>query len=259
MPSYPSLVSLPIAAAFAAAAGVARAQSPAAPPGAAPLAVAPAANGPLPGGPPPPGFGRADRDAHGPSAPASAFPSHRFRWAARAPAAQLGFHYGLTQPLLLHGFNAAVDLRLGRFVASYSHGQGLDYSRAPGALNAAEERAGLRVVAPYSTGGGVGVTLFDELYVMADFKVHRFEVDAGAGRRYYTTATVGGELGYRFFLWKGLHVAPVLRFWPNVWSDAPSDGVAVPTRDGGELRHRPLKQGAGGFFANVLVGWAFDL
>lgn len=198
-------------------------------------------------------------DAHGPSAPASAFPSHRFGLAPRAPAAQLGFHYGLTQPLVLHGFNAAIDLRLGRFVASYSHGQGLEYSRAPGALTPAERRAGLRIVAPYSTGAGLGFTLLDELYVMADVKVHRFELYAGEGLSHYTTVTVGGEVGWRFFIWKGLHVTPTLRFWPNVWHDAPAGGVRVRTRDGGELRHAPLSQGENGFFGNILVGWAFNL
>ena len=196
---------------------------------------------------------------HGPAASGDRFPSHRFQLAARAPRAQLAFHYGLTQPLFLHGFNAAADLRLRRWVFSYSHGQGLEYSRVPGLRTAAEERAGLRVVAPFSTGLGVGFTLLDELYVMADFKVHRFELSADAGRAHYTTVTVGAEIGWRFFLWKGLYAAPVVRFWPNVADTAPSGGVRVPTRSGTDLVHKPVSQGVNGVFANVLVGWAFDL
>ena len=37
--------------------------------------------------------------------------------AAPAQGPQLSFHGGLLQPLLLDGFNAAVDYRQGRFVA----------------------------------------------------------------------------------------------------------------------------------------------
>lgn len=192
--------------------------------------------------------GRADPGSNATPAPA-----------ARAPAVQLGFHYGLSQPLLLRGFNAAVDVRVRRWVFSYSHGQGLDYTRVPGLRTKAEERAGLRVYAPYSTGFGVGFTLFRELYVMADFKLHRFELSANAERAHYSTVTVGAEIGYRFFAWRGLYVSPVVRYWPNVADTAPSTGVRVPTRSGGEVRHQPVSQGVHGVFANVLVGWAFDL
>lgn len=174
------------------------------------------------------------------------------------PDAELGFHYGLLQPLLTRGFNAAVDLRLGRLVLSYSHGQGLEISRAPGTLTAAEEDAGMRLVMPYSTGFGVGVTLVDELYAMIDFKLHRFEAHAGSDLARYSTATIGAEVGWRFFVWKGLYVAPVVRYWPNVWDNAPAAGVTVKTM-GGSLTHAPAKQGVEGLFANVLVGWAFDL
>lgn len=179
--------------------------------------------------------------------------------AAGVRGTQLGFHYGLSQPLLLRGFNAAIDVRVRRWVFSYSHGQGLDYTRVPGLRTAAEERAGLSVYAPYSTGFGVGYTLFRDLYVMADFKLHRFELSANAERAHYSTVTVGAEVGYRFFAWKGLYVSPVVRYWPNVADTAPSGGVRVPTRSGGELRHQPVSQGVHGVFANVLLGWAFDL
>lgn len=179
--------------------------------------------------------------------------------APRAGGVELAFHYGLTQPLLLRGFNAAVDVRVGRFIASYSHGQGLDFSRPPGALSAEEAAAGLRVIAPYSTGGGLGVTLFRELYVMADLKVHHFEASAGAAITRYTTVTAGAEIGWRLFVWRGFHVTPVVRYWPTIWDSAPAGGVMVETADGGVVRHAPMQQGFRGLFANVLVGWAFDL
>jgi hypothetical protein len=199
---------------------------------------------------------------HGPSAPASAFPSHDFQLAAHVPeTAQVSFHAGLIQPILLQGFNAAVDVRVDRFIVTYSHGEGLDLTDLQ---TDAEKKSGLQTREPWTTGGGVGVVLIDELYVLADLKVHRFELESasprgGVDEAAYTTVTVGGEVGWRFFVWKGLHVAPVVRFWPNVWDSAPDGGVALRTRDGSISRHDPMKQGAGGLFANVLVGWAFDL
>ncbi|MCU0698757.1 MAG: hypothetical protein MUC96_19825 [Myxococcaceae bacterium] len=189
---------------------------------------------------------------HGPSAPLEKFISHRFQLEAHQPGLQLAFHAGLLQPLFVQGFNAAMDVRVGRFVATYSHGEGLD-GVGQSALLEPEKAAGANLGLTWSTGGGVGVTLIDELYVLVDFKVHRYAFSVGAERSDYTTFTIGGELGYRFFLWKGLHVAPVIRYWPTVWTSAPQ-GVNV-----GGLTHQPVAQGASGFFANILIGWAFDL
>ena len=196
-------------------------------------------------------------DRHGPSAPGDRFPSHELRLRAHTPRTQLGFHYGLLQPILLKGFNAAVDLRMGRLVLSYSHGASLDLTRT--SRTATEKAAGLGIRAPYSTGFGVGVVLIDELYVMADFKLHHFELDIGADRASYSTITVGAELGWRFFVWRGLYVSPVVRYWPNVWTSAPDGGVVLDPGDGAPLVHHPVKQGASGLFANLLIGWAFDL
>jgi len=196
--------------------------------------------------------GTAPPDAHGSSAPASAFPSHHFQLAAHQPAGvELAFHYGLVQPIVLHGFNAAVDVRWRRLIVSYSHGASLDFD---GSLPDSERAAGVRAEVPYSTGGGVGVVLIDELYVLVDFKVHRFDLSLGADRASYTTVTIGGEVGWRFFVWKGLFVTPVVRYWPNVWTSAPDGGVAI-----GTIHHQPLTQGKDGLFVNVLVGWAFNL
>jgi hypothetical protein len=202
---------------------------------------------------------RAD-DVHGPNASSAAFPSHVFQLAPRKPGAQLGFSYGLVQPILLHGFNAAVDLRIGRWIVTYSHGQGLHPARAPGTLTAEEKAAGLQLFEPYSTGGGVGVTLVDELYLLADIKLHALQVELDGQRADYKTVTVGGELGYRFFLWKGLYLSPVLRYWPNVWSSAGAS-LTMKRADGSTLVHKPVWQGiqGTGFFVNLLLGWAFDL
>jgi hypothetical protein len=194
--------------------------------------------------------------SHGPKAPDEQFPSHTFRLDAHQPQrVQLAFHYGLNQPIFLHGFNAAVDVRYKRLVLTYSHGQGLDVTPY---LSASEKAAGMTLHEPWTTGGGVGVLLVDELWVLADLKVHRFEASTSIDDRAYTNVTIGGEIGWRFFLWKGLNVGFVARYWPNVYSSA-GDGVTLRDGSGKAFRHEPQSQGYAGFFGNVLLGWAFDL
>jgi hypothetical protein len=194
--------------------------------------------------------------AHGPEAPDGQFPSHVFRLAPHAPKrVQLGVNYGLSQPILAHGFNSAVEVRYERLVLTYSHGQGLDFTSF---ASPAEKAAGASVRMPWTTGGGVGVLLIDELWALADLKVHRFEIETAAEHVAYSTVTLGAEIGWRFFVWKGFNVALVARYWPNVYSTAGS-GVTLHDASGKALVDPPAQQGYSGLLANVLVGWAFGL
>jgi hypothetical protein len=194
--------------------------------------------------------------AHGPAAPDDQFPSHVFQWRAHAPErVQLGFTYGLSQPILAHGFNAAIDVRWKRLMFTYSHGQGLDYARFE---TSGEKAAGAAVKLPWTTGGGVGIVLIDELWILADLKVHHFLVDTAVDHAAYTNVTLGAELGWRYFIWKGFNVELVARYWPNVYSTA-GKGVILHRPDGTTFLDPPEAQGDAGFLANVLVGWAFQL
>jgi hypothetical protein len=168
---------------------------------------------------------------------------------------QLALHAGLVQPLVMHGVNGAVDVRYKRLVLTYSHGAGLDVTQF---LNANERAAGMKLHEPWTTGGGVGILLIDELWVLADFKVHRFEAETAAENKSYTNVTIGGEIGWRYFVWKGLNVGIVARFWPNIHSSA-GNGITMHDESGRAFVHQPQQQGYGGFFGNVLLGYAFDL
>ncbi|MCL2450111.1 MAG: hypothetical protein FWD17_14285 [Polyangiaceae bacterium] len=193
---------------------------------------------------------------HGPAAPDDQFPSHVFRLEARSPdRVQLGFNFGLSQPIVAHGFNAAVDARYKRLFFEYSHGQGLDFTP----FDTTQERnAGVKLGLPWTTGGGVGVVLIDELWVLADVKVHHFTVDSPADHLAYTNVTIGAEIGWRYFVWKGFNIAFVGRYWPNVYSTA-GKGVTLHAKDGSTFVDPPAPQGYHGLFGNVLVGWLFDL
>lgn len=194
---------------------------------------------------------------HGPAAPDGRFPSHIFQWKPHATdRVQLDFNYGLNQPILGHGFNSAVEARYKRFIATYSHGQGLNY----GSLfaSSAEKATGASVRLPWSTGGGGGILLIDELWILADVKVHRFEIDTPFDHADYTNLTLGAEVGWRYFIWKGFNLQLVARYWPNVYSTA-GEGVTLHDADGKAFLDPPAVQGNAGFLGNVLVGWAFNL
>jgi hypothetical protein len=193
---------------------------------------------------------------HGPNAPDGQFPSHVFSLDAHEPQrVQLAFSFGLSQPLYLHGFNAAVDVRWKRLVVTYSHGQGLDDTSF---LSSSEKAHGMTLAMPYSTGGGVGVLLIDELWVLIDFKVHHLEANTAVDHQSYTNVTIGGEIGWRYFIWKGFNLGIVLRYWPNVYSTA-GNGLTLHDANGQTFVHKPIQQGFDGFVPNVLVGWAFQL
>jgi hypothetical protein len=195
----------------------------------------------------------ADADGHAADAAWDKVPSHVFRLAPRRhELPQLSVHFGLLQPVLFRGFNAALDLRWRRLLVSYSHGQGLDYSASPSlGLTPSEASAGMRLVSPWTTGGGVGVVLLDELYVMADFKRHRYEASLDGDTVAYTTTSIGAEVGWRFFAWRGFFVQPMLRYWPNVHTTLPGGSAQV-----GGVMHAAKDLN---FFANVTVGWAFEI
>ncbi len=193
------------------------------------------------------------RDEHAYHAPVTAFPSHQFQLAPRwHETPQLALHFGLLQPIALQGFNAAIDVRWGPMLASYSHGQGLNYSANGGlGLGRDDKAADLGLRSPWTTGGGIGVVLLDELYVMADFKVHRYEATLGDKSAAYTTVSVGGELGYRLFAWRGLFLQSMLRYWPNVYTSLPSDQVKL-----GNYTHQAKNLN---LFVNLSLGWAFEV
>jgi hypothetical protein len=195
------------------------------------------------------------REAHGPSS--QAFPSHRFQWAPRVTKnAQLGVNFGLVQ-LALGGFNVAAEVRYRTLWFEYSHGVNLTFNDAGGlALSSEEQQQGVHVYVPYTTGFGVGTTVLDELWLGVEFKTHRYEVSAPeGGSTAYQTYSIGPVLGYKFFVWRGLHVNAYLRYWPNVATSL--DGGKVALQKGAStVTHEAHDLGV---FANVSVGYAFDL
>jgi len=192
-------------------------------------------------------------EGHGPSS--CGFPSHRFQLAPHSPErVQLGVNFGLSQ-IALGGFNVAAELRYKRLWLEYSHGQSLSLNKLGGfALTSAERDQELTVDVPYTTGFGVGATLIDELWLGVEFKTHRFNVsDPSGDSASYQTYSVGPVLGYKLFVWRGLYANAFLRYWPNVATSL-EDGKVVLGPNGTVHEAHSFD-----FFANVSLGWAFDL
>jgi hypothetical protein len=185
------------------------------------------------------------------------FPEHHFQWTATdAKQVQVGVNFGLLQ-LGLGGFNIAGEVRYRRFWFEYSHGVDLKLDRLGGfSMTSAERAEDLRLVVPYTTGFGVGVTLLDELWLGVELKTHRYEVNAPGGPvTSYQTYSVGPVLGYKLFVYKGLFANAYARYWPNVASTLDHNEIALRGANG------TVEHAAHDFnvFANVSIGYAFDL
>src|SRR5258706_8506856 len=128
---------------------------------------------------------------------------------------------GLSQWIFWGGGNIAGQVKLGRWVFEYSHGQALQFERIGGfAMTRDEREAGVSVSMPWTTGGGVGLQITPHLHALIELKAHRYEVRGYDPQQVakYTSFSVGPGVFYDIYLYKGLFVQPNLRFWPTVAS-----------------------------------------
>jgi hypothetical protein len=163
---------------------------------------------------------------------------------------------GLMQWLAFGGGNIAAQLKFGRWVAEYSHGQALQFERVPAlALTAEERAAGVAVGMPWTTGGGFGVQLTPELHVLLEAKVHRYLVQDDFGHQQsYTSFTLGPGIFYDLYLYRGLFIQPNLRWWPTVASSYAAHGDLLAA-DGSAYHHERHDLLP---FLNVNIGWTFS-
>jgi hypothetical protein len=164
---------------------------------------------------------------------------------------------GLSQWMLFGGANVAAELKVGRFVFEYSHGQGLHLSGAGDfALDGAERAAGIDLRVHWTTGGGFGVSLLPNLHLLLEVKAHRYEVRGADGtqRFSYTTMSVGPGIFWEIYLWRGLFLQPSLRWWPTVASSLDEGRAVLRGANGAPYTHAAHSFGV---FPNVSLGWTF--
>jgi hypothetical protein len=194
--------------------------------------------------------------APSPSSPSSELPPPGLPTAAAAPSARAAslrpsFMLGIGQWTLFGGGNVAAQLKTGRLVLEYSHGQALHYNRVPKlTLTAAERDADVEVEMPWTTGGGIGYQLTPRLHVLLEVKAHHYLLRGAE----YTSLTVGAGFFYEVYLTKHFFLQPNLRWWPTVASTFDSD-VALMSKGGST--YRPKRHDLPPFI-NMNVGWTFD-
>lgn len=182
--------------------------------------------------------------------------------------------FGLTQPLLVDGFNIEGNYIHNRFIFDYSHGVSLDFADA--SVTPELKDQGLAVHMPWTTGFGVGYRLKEWLNVRLEPKWHRFEF-------YYDGETQNDQnqiTAYNIFSFgvgiygnyepfknkesflKGILIAPSIRFWPTVSSTLEGDSYSYQNKvTDKEEKIDVLNPGIGftPFVFNISIGYTFDL
>jgi len=182
--------------------------------------------------------------------------------------------FGLTQPLLVEGFNIEGNYIHNRFIFDYSHGVSLDFSDV--SVTPELQTQGVAVHMPWTTGFGVGYRLKEWINIRIEPKWHRFEFyyegeqqnEANQINAYNTFSLGLGAYGNYLpfknsnsFL-KGILIAPSIRFWPTVASTLEGDSFTYNNRntDTNETIE-VLDPGVGftPFIFNISIGYTFDL
>lgn len=182
--------------------------------------------------------------------------------------------FGLTQPLLLKGFNMEVNYIHNRFIVDYSHGVSLDFSE--NAVTPDLKEQGVVVHMPYSTGFGVGYRFTKWLNLRVEPKWHRFEfyynndTQTSANEiTSYNTCTLGLGLYGSFYPFKnnesflkGILIAPSIRYWPTVSSTLQNDTYSYMNKNTHTTEEiKTLDPGIGftPLVFNISIGYSFDL
>jgi hypothetical protein len=181
--------------------------------------------------------------------------------------------FGLSQPIVTHGFNMELDYVHKRFIFDFSQGVFLKFK---GNFVTDELRKrGVVVHMPWTTGFGVGYRLTRWLNLRVEPKWHRFEfyynneIYQSNKITSYNTFTLGMGLYACFqpfrkkenFL-KGLVICPSIRYWPTVCSTLKDNNFNYYNEyTGTNEKIKTVGPGLGltPFVLNVSIGYSFQI
>ena len=186
---------------------------------------------------------------------------------------KIGVVFGLTQPLVLNGFNIEGVYIHNRFIVAYSHGVSLDFDGdlLPQYLKDQD----VVVHMPFTTGFGVGYRFTEWLNLRVEPKWHRFEFyyegDTQTKDNRIAADAHNFSLGlgaYGFFqpfsnrsdFMNGITIAPSVRYWPNVASSFNGDVLqyeSLRTGDTEELKVLESGIGFSPWIVNASIGYTF--
>ena len=187
---------------------------------------------------------------------------------------KINIGFGLTQPLLVSGFNIEGNYIHNRLFFDYSHGISLDFSGS--SVSPDLKKQGIAVHMPYTTGFGVGYRFTKHINLRLEPKWHKLEFYyEGESQNNsnmitsYNIFSLGlGLYGYfqpfeksNSFL-KGIMIAPSIRFWPTVSSSMKEDTYTYDNKNTGSKEViKTLNPGIGftPLVINVTLGYTFNL
>jgi hypothetical protein len=182
--------------------------------------------------------------------------------------------FGLTQPLLVKGFNIEGNYIHKRLIFDYSHGVSLDFSGS--SVTPDMKRQGIAVHMPWTTGFGVGYRLKEWLNLRVEPKWHRFEfyyADENQNSTNQITAYNTMSLGLGIYghfqpfkkqgnFLKGVMIAPSIRYWPTISSTLNNNKFSYENRNTSQTEElKTLNPGIGftPIIFNISFGYSFDL
>ena len=182
--------------------------------------------------------------------------------------------FGLTQPVLVKGFNIEGNYIHNMLIFDYSHGVSLDFSGS--SVTTDLKRQGLVVHMPWTTGFGIGYRLKKWMNVRIEPKWHRFEFyyegepqNTASQITSYSTFTLGIGIYGNYQPFKnnksslnGIIIAPSIRFWPTLSSGLVDDKYSYQNKITGKSEEiETLNPGIGftPFIFNVSIGYSFDI
>jgi hypothetical protein len=180
--------------------------------------------------------------------------------------------FGLSQPLLCHGFNVEFNYISKRLIFDFSTGILLKFegNTLPNELR----NQGVDVHMPWTTGFGIGYRFSEWLNLRVEPKYHRFEFYYDNEQKYqssqitaYNSFTLGLGL-YACYLpfkkkenfLKGIMISPSLRYWPTVASTMSGNNFTYLNKQTGsneEIKTYGPGIGLTALIINVSIGYSF--
>ncbi len=182
--------------------------------------------------------------------------------------------FGLSQPLIAHGFNIEFNYIHNRLIFDFSQGIGLDFSGNTLPVSLREQN--IEVHMPWTTGFGIGYRFRDWINVRVEPKWHRFEFNYQNGQQVisneitsYNTFTLGLGI-YGCYLpfkkksnyLKGIMISPSVRYWPTLHSTLPGNNFSYFNETtGSEQNIKTYGPGIqlSSWVVNIGIGYSFSL
>jgi hypothetical protein len=182
--------------------------------------------------------------------------------------------FGLSQPLVAHGFNIEFNYIHNRLIFDFSQGIGLQFSGNTLPVSLRDQN--IEVHMPWTTGFGIGYQFTNWINVRVEPKWHRFEFNYQNQQEYssneitsYNTFTLG--LGvYGSYLpfkkksnyLKGIMISPSVRYWPTVHSTLPGNDLSYYNETtGSEQNIKTYGPGIqlSSWVVNISIGYSFQM